>query len=115
MPDRTRARELAAQFDAKGDPLGWFDALYREAESGATEIPWLTWSPIPTCSISGNCICTKRATNQPWRSAAVSATTPSSLPPGDFTLPPSTFPPPPSAPPKNAFHPPRSNTSSQIY
>ncbi|MGB8802422.1 MAG: class I SAM-dependent methyltransferase [Candidatus Acidiferrales bacterium] len=40
MPDRTRARELAAQFTAKGDPLGWFDALYREAESGTTEIPW---------------------------------------------------------------------------
>ncbi len=47
MPDRTRARELAAQFDAKGDPLGWFDALYREAESGATEIPWADLVPNP--------------------------------------------------------------------
>ncbi len=49
MPDRTRtrARELAAQFTAKGDPLGWFEALYREAESGATEIPWADRVPNP--------------------------------------------------------------------
>jgi Methyltransferase domain len=47
MPDRTRARELAAQFTAQGDPLGWFDALYREAESGATEIPWADFVPNP--------------------------------------------------------------------
>jgi Methyltransferase domain len=47
MPDRTRARELAAEFNAKGDPLGWFDALYREAESGATEIPWADLVPNP--------------------------------------------------------------------
>jgi SAM-dependent methyltransferase len=47
MPDRTRARELAAQFNAKGDPLGWFDALYREAESGVSEIPWADLTPNP--------------------------------------------------------------------
>jgi hypothetical protein len=47
MPDRTRARELAAEFDAKGDPLGWFDALYREAESGVSEIPWADLIPNP--------------------------------------------------------------------
>jgi 2-polyprenyl-3-methyl-5-hydroxy-6-metoxy-1,4-benzoquinol methylase len=47
MPDRTRARELAARFDAKGDPLGWFDALYREAESGVSEIPWADLVPNP--------------------------------------------------------------------
>ncbi len=47
MPDRTRARELAAQFDAKGDPLGWFDALYREAESGVSEVPWADLVPNP--------------------------------------------------------------------
>ncbi len=47
MPDRTRARELAAQFDAKGDPLGWFDALYREAETGVSEIPWADLVPNP--------------------------------------------------------------------
>jgi hypothetical protein len=47
MPDRTRARELAAEFNAKGDPLGWFDALYREAQSGNTEIPWADLVPNP--------------------------------------------------------------------
>src|SRR5271170_2521988 len=47
MPDRTRARELAAEFNAKGDPLGWFDALYREAESGASEVPWADLVPNP--------------------------------------------------------------------
>ena len=47
MPDRTRARELAAEFNAKGDPLGWFEALYREAESGSTEIPWADLVPNP--------------------------------------------------------------------
>ena len=47
MPDRTRAHELAAEFDAKGDRLGWFDALYREAESGVSEIPWADLVPNP--------------------------------------------------------------------
>jgi len=47
MPDRTRARELAAEFNAKGDPLGWFDALYHEAESGVSEIPWADLVPNP--------------------------------------------------------------------
>ena len=47
MPDRTRARELAAEFNAKGDQLGWFDALYREAESGVSEIPWADLVPHP--------------------------------------------------------------------
>jgi len=47
MRDRTRARELAAQFNANGDPLGWFDALYREAESGVSEIPWADLVPNP--------------------------------------------------------------------
>ncbi len=47
MPDRTRARELEAEFNAKGDPLGWFEALYREAESGTTEIPWADLVPNP--------------------------------------------------------------------
>jgi SAM-dependent methyltransferase len=47
MPDRTRARELAAEFNANGDPLGWFEALYREAESGTTEVPWADLRPNP--------------------------------------------------------------------
>jgi 2-polyprenyl-3-methyl-5-hydroxy-6-metoxy-1,4-benzoquinol methylase len=40
MPNRARARELAAQFNQQGDPTGWFDVLYREAEEGVSEIPW---------------------------------------------------------------------------
>lgn len=40
MPDRSRARELAADYIQKGDPTGWFEALYREGETGRAEIPW---------------------------------------------------------------------------
>jgi SAM-dependent methyltransferase len=41
MPDRTRARQLAAEFNRKGDPTGWFEALYREAEAGKSVVPWV--------------------------------------------------------------------------
>jgi SAM-dependent methyltransferase len=40
MKDRTRARELASEYYHKGDPTGWFEQLYREAEQGKTTIPW---------------------------------------------------------------------------
>src|SRR5580693_1658652 len=40
MPDRTRARQLAAEYIAKGNPTGWFEQLYREAEDGGTPVPW---------------------------------------------------------------------------
>jgi len=40
MRDRTRARELAAEFLRKGDPTGWFEALYKEAEDGKSILPW---------------------------------------------------------------------------
>jgi len=40
MPDRSRARELAAESLAKDEPLGWFENLYREAAEGLTAIPW---------------------------------------------------------------------------
>lgn len=40
MGDRTRARALAESGIAAGDPVGWFDALYREAASGAATVPW---------------------------------------------------------------------------
>jgi SAM-dependent methyltransferase len=45
MPDRIRTRELAAEFIRKGDPLGWFEALYREAESGDGTVPWADQEP----------------------------------------------------------------------
>jgi SAM-dependent methyltransferase len=38
--DRKRARELAAEYVAKGDPCGWFEVLYREAEAGESVLPW---------------------------------------------------------------------------
>ena len=40
MPDRSRLRELAAESNEKGDPTGWFDRFYREAEEGKAQIPW---------------------------------------------------------------------------
>jgi ubiquinone/menaquinone biosynthesis C-methylase UbiE len=39
-PDRTRARELAAQSRLAGDPTGWFDQLYREQDEGKQVVPW---------------------------------------------------------------------------
>jgi uncharacterized protein (TIGR02246 family) len=39
MADRTRARALAAEGHAAGDPVGWFERLYQEAATGAV-VPW---------------------------------------------------------------------------
>ena len=47
MPDRTRTRELAAEYISKGDPLGWFEALYQEAEHGDGTVPWADREPNP--------------------------------------------------------------------
>ncbi|HKW62189.1 MAG TPA: class I SAM-dependent methyltransferase [Candidatus Acidoferrum sp.] len=47
MKDRRRARELAAEFHRKGDPKGWFEALYREAEEGKSTVPWADYHPTP--------------------------------------------------------------------
>ncbi len=47
MPDRTRARELAAEYLAKSDPTGWFERLYREAEEGRSVVPWAELRPNP--------------------------------------------------------------------
>jgi hypothetical protein len=33
-PDRRRLRQLAAEYLAEGDPTGWFERLYEEAEEG---------------------------------------------------------------------------------
>ena len=48
MNTRARARELAAEYCAKGDPTGWFEQLYREAEKGAARIPWADHEPNPS-------------------------------------------------------------------
>jgi 2-polyprenyl-3-methyl-5-hydroxy-6-metoxy-1,4-benzoquinol methylase len=47
MPDRTRARELAAEFIRSGDPTGWFEPLYQEAEAGKSVVPWATLCTNP--------------------------------------------------------------------
>jgi hypothetical protein len=47
MPDRMRARELAAEYIAKGDPVGWFEHLYREGEEGKSIVPWVDLRPSP--------------------------------------------------------------------
>jgi SAM-dependent methyltransferase len=47
MPDRERARELATESLRRGDPLGWFEQLYQEAEQGKCEVPWADLCPNP--------------------------------------------------------------------
>jgi SAM-dependent methyltransferase len=47
MPDRKRARELAAHFIQKGDPVGWFEKLYQEAAQGDAAVPWADLEPNP--------------------------------------------------------------------
>ncbi len=40
MTDRTRARHLAREHNARGDAVGWFEELYREADAGTAVVPW---------------------------------------------------------------------------
>lgn len=47
MENRARARELAAEYLAKGDATGWFEQLYREAEAGESVVPWADLEPNP--------------------------------------------------------------------
>ncbi|MGB8476802.1 MAG: class I SAM-dependent methyltransferase [Candidatus Acidiferrum sp.] len=48
MPgERTRARELAAEFIQRGDPSGWFEELYKEGEAGKSVVPWANRSGNP--------------------------------------------------------------------
>ena len=44
---RARVRELAAEYIRKGDPTGWFEALYQEAETGEAAVPWADMEPNP--------------------------------------------------------------------
>jgi SAM-dependent methyltransferase len=44
---RARVRDLAAEFTQKGDPLGWFEALYAEAGGDNSAIPWADMEPNP--------------------------------------------------------------------
>jgi SAM-dependent methyltransferase len=42
---RARARELAAEFAARGDSLGWFEALYKESGGNNELISWADLEP----------------------------------------------------------------------
>jgi len=44
---RTRARELAKDFIERGDPTGWFEAFYIEANGDEGAIPWANLTPNP--------------------------------------------------------------------
>lgn len=44
---RERTKQLQAEFAAKGDITGWFDALYREAGGDIERIPWADLEPNP--------------------------------------------------------------------
>jgi hypothetical protein len=37
---RRRARQLAAEAAAAGEPAGWFETLYAEARAGTAVVPW---------------------------------------------------------------------------
>ena len=37
---RRRARQLAAEAAGAGDPAGWFETLYAEAQAGTAVVPW---------------------------------------------------------------------------
>lgn len=44
---RDRVRKLAHDSLDRGDPTGWFEALYREARGDAGAIPWADLKPTP--------------------------------------------------------------------
>ena len=44
---RERAEEIARAFYERGNPTGWFDALYREVEGNHEKIPWADLEPNP--------------------------------------------------------------------
>ena len=44
---RSAVRELASEYQKRGDALGWFDALYRQAAGKPDEIPWAELRPNP--------------------------------------------------------------------
>src|SRR5437870_3924377 len=46
-PHRASVRELAATHLRRGDPLGWFETLYRGAAGQAGVIPWADLTPNP--------------------------------------------------------------------
>jgi 2-polyprenyl-3-methyl-5-hydroxy-6-metoxy-1,4-benzoquinol methylase len=47
MTDRKRARTLAMEALAAGEPLAWFERLYREAQTSGAVVPWADYRPNP--------------------------------------------------------------------
>src|SRR5262245_50344880 len=47
MTVRARARSLAREAIEHGEPLAWFEQLYREAASGDAVVPWADLVPNP--------------------------------------------------------------------
>jgi SAM-dependent methyltransferase len=45
MDPRERTKEIAESFLEKGDAVGWFDALYKEAAGDNGRIPWADLEP----------------------------------------------------------------------
>ena len=45
--NRSRARALCAEHASRGDCLGWFEALYREARDRGSVVPWADLVPNP--------------------------------------------------------------------
>ena len=44
---RQHARQLESEFLARGDAIGWFEALYAEADSNYSTVPWADLEPNP--------------------------------------------------------------------
>jgi SAM-dependent methyltransferase len=42
---RARVREIAAEFADRGDQLGWFDEVYKQAAGSTDSIPWADMEP----------------------------------------------------------------------
>lgn len=49
MSDQLRktARAIAGKYLSSGDPLGWFEDLYSQAEESVSIIPWADLEPNP--------------------------------------------------------------------
>ena len=45
--DRTRARQLAQESLARGDPLGWFEQVYAQADGNEKNVPWADMTVNP--------------------------------------------------------------------
>ena len=115
--NRTRARALATEFLKKGNPTGWFEVLYQEAEtrSDTTEIPWADGLSNPDLLAFWRNHPSQPQTNPLSSLAAASAMTPSNSPAGASELRPSIFLKPPSAPHENDSPNRRSTMSPLTY